>query len=438
MDMTRGRVTPLLVRFAVPLMMSSILQQMYALCDSMVVGRLIGLEAFAAVGASSFLSWLPMDMLLGLTQGFGVVLSQRFGAGDQKGLSMAYRLSMLIGVLIALVLSILGLLFLNPLLAIMRTPVEMVYYSERYLRVIFSGLILTALYNASATMLRARGDSRTPFVALVVSTIINIALDYILIAWAGMGVEGVALATILAQAASLTVCIVQISRAKVIYPMLTEAFSRKRVYHELLKQGLPPMFRNSMTSVGGVFVQSVVNGFGTEFVAGMTAARRYFSMMEMVCCGLEGAVATFVGQNTGAGNLKRAREGTSKAVRLGVIAAVLTGSATAAFAKPLISLLIAQSNPAALQSGVIALRIASVLLPALYLLCLYRASVQSMGDSIMPVMCGFTEMAMRLICVLILPPFIGRYAAYIADGAGWIGGAALMMTTYYHRKKHSK
>ena len=206
MDMTKGRITPQLIRFGIPLMLSSVLQQMYSLCDSLVVGRLIGVETFAAVGAASFLSGLPLSMLLGMSHGFGVTLSQRFGAGDRAGLKCAAVLAALLGLAVAVVLSVAGIVFLGPLLAAMQTPAEMLEPATRYLRVIFFGMGLSALYNVAASLLRAAGDSRTPLVALVVSTLLNIALDYILVAFVGIGVEGVALATVLAQLASLAIC----------------------------------------------------------------------------------------------------------------------------------------------------------------------------------------------------------------------------------------
>lgn len=435
MDMTRGRPLPLLVRFGLPLMLSSILQQLYSLCDSMVVGRLIGVEAFAAVGAASFLNWLPLSMLLGLTQGFAVVLSQRFGAGDGHGLKRAAWLSTLIGMAAAILMGALGILFLHPQLTAMRTPEEMLDLTAAYLRVVFAGLIASALYNVAATLLRAAGDSRTPLLALAVSTLCNIALDYVLVAFANMGVEGVALATVLAQLISLAVCLIRIILKPIHTPEPSAPAMTGGFAAQLLRNGLPPMFRDGVIAVGGLFVQNVVNGFGVAFVAGMTAARRYFSMMEMAGAALEGALATFVGQNAGANRPDRIREGTRTAVRLGVAAALLTAMIEAIFARPLITLLVGDSSAEVIRFGVTALRLTALFLPFLYLLCLYRASLQSMGDALTPMLSGFAEMIMRLLSVLLLPPFIGHAAAYMADGLGWVAAAILLMTVYFQTQK---
>ena len=435
MDMTRGRPLSLLVRFGLPLMLSSILQQLYSLCDSMVVGRLIGVEAFAAVGAASFLNWLPLSMLLGLSQGFAVVLSQRFGAGDARGLKRSAWLSAAIGSAAAILMGALGILFLYPLLTAMHTPAEMLELSAAYLRVVFAGLIASALYNVAATLLRAAGDSRTPLLALAVSTLCNIALDYILVAFANMGVEGVALATVLAQLISLTVCLARIILKPIQTPEPSAPAMTGGFTAQLFRNGLSPMFRDGVIAVGGLFVQTVVNGFGVTFVAGMTAARRYFSMMEMVGAALEGALATFVGQNAGANRPDRIREGTRTAVQLGVIAALLTAILAAVFANPLITLLIGSASPEVVQYGVTALRLTALFLPFLYLLCLYRASLQSMGDALTPMLSGFAELIMRLLSVLLLPPFIGHVAAYMADDLGWVAAAILLMTVYYQTQK---
>ena len=435
LDMTRGKPLPLLVKFGVPLMLSYILQQLYSLCDSVIVGRLIGVEAFAAVGSASFLSALPLEMLLGLTQGFGVVLAQRFGAGDEAGLRRSALLSSGFGCVAAVLMTAMGLCFLTPLLTVLRTPTALMEMAAAYLRVMFFGLIATALYNVAATLLRAMGDSRTPLVALVASTLLNIVLDYLLVAWGGMGVEGVALATVLATVFALGVCAMRLHSHPGKLPPPSGEPMRRGVGAQLLKMGLPPMFRNGVVAVGGLYVQSVVNGFGVAFVAGMTAARRYFTMMVMVSGALEGALATFVGQNAGAGRTERIEAGTRTAVRLALVASIFTGICTAVFARPLIALLVTEGNAEVVQVGVEALRVTSLLLPSLYLLCLYRATLQSMGDAVTPTLSGFTELALRILCVSLLPSLIGRSAAYLADGLGWVAAMILLMGVYYWKTR---
>lgn len=435
--MTQGRPLPLMARFAVPLILSSLLQQAYSLADSAIVGWLIGTEAFAAVGSASFLSWLPTSMMMGLSQGFAVLLGQRFGAGDRAGMRRATAISAGLSLFVSLAMSALFLAFLRPLLAAMQTPAEMMEYAADYLRVVFAGLFATGLYNVAAAVLRARGDSRTPMVALVISTALNIALDWALVALADMAVVGVALATVIAQCASLAYCCAVLRREPE-FPRAAGEPMLRGVASQLLRLGLPPMVRDGVTAVGGLFVQTVVNGFGVAFVAGITAARRYFSMLEMVGSGLDGSLATFVAQNAGAGQRARIREGTRAATRFGLCAAAVTALLAAAFARPLIALLVADAGEEVLASGIAALRFTALFLPALYLLYIYRAALQGMGDALTPTLSGFTELALRVASVLLLPALIGRGAAYVADGLGWLFAAALLVGVYLVRDRRAR
>lgn len=435
MDMTRGRIVPHLLRFGMPLMITDILQQLYTLCDSVIVGRLIGVEAFAAVGAAYFLHWMPLSMITAMTHGFGAVMAQRFGAGDVAGWKRAWRYSVLWGIAAAVLLGGIGLIFLEKLLSAMRTPAEMTDYAVRYLRVLFAGLPLSAVYNVAGAHLRAAGDSRTPLKAMVISTTVNIALDFVLVSFFGMGVTGVALGTVLAQLVALAVCIVRLKTRPVVLPPPVEGEESAPVCRQLLKLGLPPFLQDGVTAIGGLFVQTMINGFGVAFVAGLTAANRYTTVLRMCGGALEGAAATFVGQNVGAGKMERAYEGTGTAAKLGLATSLVTAAAAAVFARPLIVLLVGEADPEVIRCGMIALRTAGAFLPALYMLCLYRASLQSMGDSLTPVLSGFTEFAMRLFSVLVLAAVIGRVAAYIAEGLGCVAAMILLMSVYYRRKR---
>ncbi len=433
-DMTRGKPLALLVRFALPLMLSSILQQLYSLADSMVVGRLLGVEAFAAVGAASFLNWLPLSMLLGLSQGFGVLFAQRFGAGDGAGLRRAAAMGLLLGAGSSLFLTALGLAALPLLLTLMRVPAELMEGSAQYLTVLWLGLLVFALYNVSAALLRALGDSRTPLMALAVSTAVNIALDILFVAAFHMGIRGVALATVVSQAVSFVYCAVALRSLPFAMPRRADYALDLKTAKRLLSLGVPPLLRDGVVAVGGLFIQTVINGFGVAFIAGTTAARRYFSMLEMVGAALEGALATFVAQNAGAKRPERIALGTRAAVIVATAAAVITAAAAFLLAGPLVWLFVAQAEAEVLRVGVEALRVTALFLPVLYLLYLYRAALQGMGDTVTPMLSGFAELLLRIACVLLLPPLLGRWGVYTADAVGWVGAAALLTAVYHARK----
>jgi len=435
-DMTKGRPMPLLIRFSLPLVLTGILQQLYTLCDSVIIGRLLGLEAFAVIGAAALAAWLPQSMFLGLAQGYGAVLAQLFGAGDRAGFRRAKRIAALLSLAGAAVFGAVLAIFRYPLLDIINTPPELREMTAQYLLIIFAALPVDAMFNWAGSALRAAGDSNTPFRALIVSSVTNIVLDYVLIRFFHAGVAGAALATVIAQLISVIICVTVLQLRRPEFPQPTGARVQGGL-NRILTMGLPPLLRDGVISAGGLFVQSVVNSYGVALVAGMAAAGRYFTLMNMAGGALEGAVATFSGQNTGAGLHGRVRRGTATAARLALCTSVCTAILTAIFAPQLIGFITGESDGEALRLGVYALRCTSLFLPALYILCLYRAALQGMGDSVTPMLSGFAEMAMRLICVLLLPGAIGYTAACIADGTGWFAAALLIVGRYFYaiRKK---
>lgn len=437
LDMTKGRPLTLMLRFALPIMLTSILQQLYSLADGMIVGRFLGMDAFAAIGAAGFIAWLPQNMFLGLSHGLGVVLGQLFGAGDREGFRRAnLRCALLCGGM-AIVASALLIIFRDSLLALMKTPAEMLEYDRDYLLVIYMGLIFFAMFNWAASALRALGDSRTPMLAAFAASGVNIALDYVLIKFIPMGVTGAALATVIAQALSLVICLAALKAKNPEFP----ARAAKPVdgsFGRLLRLGIPPMLRDGVIAVGGLYVQAVVNTFGVAFVAGVTAASRYFSIVSMAGGSLEGAMATFAAQNTGAGNPERMKKGARSATVLTMIFAAVSVTVTFFAAPVLIRLITGIYDGEAFRTGVFVLHCTACFLPFLHLLYLYRAAIQGMGDSLFPMLSGFAELAMRVFSVLALTSFIGSTAACIADGLGWLGAAALVIGRYAFMMKRLK
>ena len=428
-DMTKGAPFPLLIRFGTPLMLTSLLRQLYSLCDSLIIGRLLGLDAFAAIGAASFVAGLPQNMFLGLSLGYEAVLAQLFGAGDQLGFRSSKRRAGLLSFWGAFVCSVLLILFRDPLLRLLNTPSELIELSGDYLLVIYGGLSIHALFDWAASTLRASGDSQTPLRAIFISSVCNIIVDLLLVYVIPLGVQGAALGTVIAQLVSLAVCLKAMHANPPQFPPAASAKvdgSTKR----LLYMGLPPMLRDGVISVGGLFVQSVINSFGVALVAGMTASGVYFTVMNMAGDGIEGAVATFVGQNVGAGLRDRIQHGTKTAALLAVTLSALTAAAAWVLAPHLIALITGYGDQEALRMGTFALRCTALFLPALYLLCMYRAALQGMGDSVTPMLSGFTELALRVVCVLFLPPYISYGAACIAEGVGWLGAAVLLIVRY--------
>jgi len=431
LNMTRGKPLSLLLKFAFPLMLSSLLQQLYTLCDSVIVGRLLGTVAFTATGSASYLNWFPLGMLLGAINGFGVTLSQRYGARKQEEFRHFFGCAMMISLLLGLFFSLFGSAFADNLLAALNTPVELMDLAARYVRVVWMGFGITALMNILNTAMMAMGDSRTPLIALAVSSFVNIVLDLVFISWLHWDVEGAALATVLAQAAAAIPGYLTLRRSEIGLPRARHFRPRKYIVQELFRLGFPQMLSFGVISSGELMVQAAINSCGVVFVTGMTASRRYFNLTNIIGGGLEGAVVTYVGQNYGAHRFDRIRQGTRTAVTMGLCASLLTGLAVFLFAEPMIRFFIPDGAAASIQIGTEALRVQAVFLAFLYLLCEHRAAIQGMGNAIIPMLSGFLELAVRIGATLLLPLWIGQKGLYFTDAAAWVP-TMLMLTVCYH------
>lgn len=438
-DMTVGSPGKLMVRFALPLMGSHLFQQLYTLADGLVVGRLVGVHALAAVGATAFWSWMVLSIVLGFTQGFGVLFAQRFGAKDEAGLRRAATTSLWLCAALALLLTALGIGLAPTVLRAVNTPPELMRDALIYLNWILSGTWINLGYNLAGTLLRAFGDSKTPLMAVVVAGVAHVALDVALVGLFHMGVAGAAIATVISQLLSLLYCLRALRGQRDALFSPKEPGPDPATAAALLRLGAPLAFRDAVISVGGLFVQNAVNQYGALFVAGMACAKRYYGVMEVVSAGLEGAVATFVGQNAGRGDTARIKAGMGFARRAGLMASAGILVLFFLLAPRLLGLLVSAPDlveqAQALQAGVNALRAMALCMPALYMLCMHRAAIQSMGYTLVPMLSGFVELALRILCVLLAGNLPGAGGVYFADGLGWIGAMALVCVSYPYARK---
>lgn len=431
LDMTRGKPVSLIARFALPIVLSSLLQQLYTMCDSMIVGRMLGDAAFAAVGSSSYLDWFPLSMLIGLSQGFGVVMAQRFGAQDRDGLRRAAANGAGLMLAVSALLSVLGVCGMDAFLRLLDTPQELMGLMAQYLGTLWLGLCATGLSNLLGATLRAMGDSRTPLVSLAVSTLVNIALDVAFIALLGLGVRGAALATLISRAVDVGVCVRGVKRSGAAWPRRSDWRWERRTVRELMRLGFPQLLSYGVCATGELYVQAAINRFGIAFVTGMTAAKRYFSLINVVGGGIEGAVATFVGQNYGARQPRRIALGTRQATWLALGSSLTITALVALLSRPLILAFIPTAAPDVVQTGVDALRVQVCCLWGLYLLCMYRAALQGMGNALAPMISGFLELVLRLATAFALPRIVGATGLYWTDAVTWLVTAAMLMVSYF-------
>ncbi len=438
-DMTCGKSAGLLLSFALPLMLGSICQQLYTMVDTMVVGQVLGVQALAALGASDWLNWMVLGIIMGFTQGFSILISQRFGAGDEDGLRKVTAMSTLLSAVIAIAVTAGSLLTAEPLLRMLNTPENILPDSLSYLQIIFSGAAIVTAYNMMAAILRAVGDSRTPLYAMLVASVVNIGLDLLFVMVFHWGIPGAAAATVIAQGCSCIFCLAVLRRMTLLKMEKQDWRLDWTLIRRLFQLGIPIAFQNTVIAVGGLVVQFVINGFGFIFVAGFTATNKLYGLLELAATSFGFSMATFAGQNLGAGKYERIRKGMRSAIKMAVATAIAISIVMILFGKYILLLFISgepEEVKSVLEVAYTYLFVMCCLLFILYLLHLYRSALQGMGDTVIPMVSGVAELTMRISCALLLPIWLGEYGIYFAEIAAWTGAAVILIIFYYRRIYH--
>lgn len=433
-DMTQGRPLGLLLCFAVPLMLGSLCQILYSAADGAVVGRIMGVDAFASIGAANFLTLLAFEVILGLTQGFGVVFAQFFGKKDDFSLRKAVATSLLLSAVISVLLTILGLVCAKPLLLLMDTPRELLHYAHIYVCWMYGGIAVTLANRLFCTLLLSLGNSRVPVTANAASCALNILLDLLFVAVLHWGVAGAAAATLTVQLGSAVYCIMKLRSIAQMRLSRQDLRISPSLMVELLRLGVPMAFRNGVIAVGGLFVQTAINGYGKLFVAGMAAAEKFFELITFTGSAFEGAFAIYSAQNFGAGNMPRLKQGFRCSVLLSLAGAFLVAVVAVLFGKEMIGILITGESDdlqQIIQTGCEYLVILAVTVPLMFLLCLYTAGLQGMGHTLVPTLSGFVELGVRIISVSLLPMVLDKWAVYLASPLGWLAAAFLLGVSYH-------
>lgn len=440
-NMTTGKPARLLLAFSLSLVAGNVFQQLYVVVDTMVVGKYLGISALAAVGASDWLNWMMLGMIQGLTQGFGIRMAQEFGAGRIEELKKSVGNAAVLTLLCAVVLVMAGQGFARPILLLLHTPAEILPYSLLYLRILFVGVPVVMLYNLFACILRSLGDSRTPLNAMIVSSLTNICLDYLFVRGFGWGIGGAAVATVIAQAVSAVFCFFHIKRITFLRMAGTDFSLQKDLVAKLFYLGLPLAFQNGIISVGGMIVQFVVNGYGVIFIAGFTATNKLYGLLEIAGISYGYAMVTYVGQNLGANRIDRIRSGMRAAMGIAMLTSALIAVCMLVFGKYLLGLFISGTPEVAEQTMKIAyfyLAVMSVCLPVLYVLHVTRSALQGMGNTLLPMMSGVAEFAMRILSVLFLPLLLGGVGIFFAEIAAWCGADVVLVYGYFSMMKKLK
>ncbi len=435
-DMTAGKPARLIMAFALPMMAGNICQQLYTIVDGAFVGRFAGIDALAAVGAADWLCWLFLGVVMGCTQGFSVLISQRFGAQDENGVRRAAAQSVLLTALISMGVILLSQTLMTPILRALDTPEDIFPQAVLYLRIIMCGVPIYAAYNVMAAMLRAVGDSKTPLYAMLIASLVNIALDGLFVIVFRWGVAGAAFATLIAQGTAALYCLRLVRRLPALRFGKEDMKWEGALARRLMYLGSPTAVQNVIIGLGGMVVQRVINGYGSIFIAGFTATNKLYGIMEMAAVSYGAAIAAYAGQNYGAGKKDRLKNG----VRSGALMALITSCAIALalflLGRPVLSLFVDPTAEQREEVLMVALRYLHFMLAGLfilYLLYVYRSALQGMGDTVTPMLSGGAEMVMRIGVALLFPLFLGQDGIFFAEPAAWLGAEALLMITYYRK-----
>ena len=420
-DMTRGSILRHILVFALPLLIGNLFQQLYNVVDTMVVGYRLGDQAIAAIGATVSLYSMIVDFACDLNNGYGIIVTQRFGAGDPKQMRKAVAGMMELNLIAGIIIPTLSLTFLRPLLGLMNTPADIFAQSYAYISIICAGIPVTIAYNMFASILRAVGNSRTPLVFLIISSLLNVLLDILLVWVWNMGIGGAALATVLAQltATLLSGCYVWKNYREYLPRREDLRVSGKLVVTLLLSGGSLAMM-SIVVELGTVIFQSAANLLGEMYITAHSSARRLLIMMIQPIISLSVANMTFIGQNWGAKKVHRVRPAIRTAITLEIIWCVFAASVLFLFGEALLRFTTGTTDPDVLHNGVVSLRINCVLYPVLGVLFCLRNTMQAMGHKIIPVLSSFIELGMKLLAVALFIPRWGFIGVCITEPVTWL------------------
>ena len=431
-DLTKGKPLRLLLGFCAPLLIGNLFQQFYNMVDSIIVGKFIGKDALAAVGSTGSLNFLIIGFVLGMCSGFCLPVAQYFGEGDEARVRGCVANAVYLSAAITVVLTAATMLGTRPLLELMQTPGNIIDDAYAYIVVIFAGIFATVLYNLLAGILRALGDSRTPLYFLILSSVLNVGMDLLFILYFNAGVAGAAYATVIAQLVSGVCCLVYMIKRYPILRMKKENLRPNRhLTGRLLYIGLPMAGQFSITAVGSTIIQSAVNSLGSGVVAAVTAAGK---VQIMLCQPMETmgiTMATYCGQNYGAGEVGRIREGMRKSLLVVLLYSVI-GFFIAAFAGQYIALLFLDARETEILGYVQQfLFVNGLFYPALGILFVIRNSLQGLGFSVPAMAAGLCELVARTVVAFCFVTAFGYNAVCFANPAAWSAAVMLLIPLYF-------
>lgn len=431
-DMTEGRPLKLIIGFAVPMLLGMLFQQCYNMVDTVIVGRFLGVQPLAGVGATGSLNFLIIGFCNGLCNGFAVPVAQQFGAKKDSEMRKYVANTMWLSIFFAIVITAAVAGFCRPILTLMDTPSDVFEYAYTYIFIIFLGIPCTILYNVLASIIRSLGDSKTPVVFLAVSSVINIFLDIMLIAVVGMGIEGAALATVISQGISGLACLWYMYRKFTILRMSKEELRPRKDYMvRLCYMGIPVGLQYSVTAIGSIILQTAINGFGSVAVASVTAASKIAMFVCIPLDALGSTMTSYAGQNMGAGKIDRIGAGVKAACLSGFVVSALIFVFIFFFGRNLPMLFLNDPDPQVLDYAHQYMRTTAAGYCLLTMVNVIRFTIQGMGFSVFAITAGALEMLARMLTGVVLVKYFGFTAICFGNVLAWIFADAFLIPAFF-------
>ena len=438
-DMTKGNEVGLLLRFALPMLVGNIFQQLYNMVDSIIVGKFVGSNALGAVGAVGNLNFLFFSLCLGLASGIGILISQFFGAGKDDYVKKIIANSVYIITISGAVMSIISFVFARPILHLMNTPAENMKDAVIYMQIVCGATVIVAIYNGISSILRALGDSKTPLIFLIVSSFINVGLDLLFVLVFHWGVAGAAWATVIAQFISAI--------GSILFALSRNPYLRLEKRHftidnDIIKKsfqiGLPVAGQNAMIAFSCVALQSVVNNYGATVMAAYTATSRVEQLVQQPFGSLGTAVSTFAGQNVGAGKYDRVSTSCKKSTLIVLVFSFMIIAVMFLFGDPIVRLFV--NEPDVIEIGARGLRITSFMYFALGMIYITRGMLNGVGDAAYAMINGLTEVVGRIgfAYLLMSIPAVGMWGVWYTNGLTWILAGAAGIIRFFQGKWKTK
>lgn len=430
-SMTEGSEFGLILRFSVPLLVGNIFQQLYNVVDSAIVGKYLGSDKLAAVGSTGSITYLFFALCIGLATGAGILIAQRFGAGDRDSVKKLISNSAYVLVIFGIIVSVVSTLLAEPLLRLLNTPEHLLPDAVAYMQISCSGTIAVAMYNWINAVMRSLGDAKTPLYFLIFASILNAGLDLLFVVVFQMDVQGAALATIIAQGASAVGSMIFAFRKNPCFKLSREQFSlRPDIFGKCFVTGTPIALQNAFVSISMISLQSTANGFGENVMAAYTASMRVEQLVQQPFASLNVAVSTFVGQNIGAGKMERAVKGYRKSVLAGLIFALFMLALFMLFSYHIVGIFV--DNPTVLEIGEKALKLTSLFYFPLGLIHITRGMLNGVGDVGFALLNGIVEVVGRIGFAFVLVNFtsLGHWSVWATTCLTWVITAIMSLARY--------